>query len=114
MYACDRQEALAMPAYVLQQTVTIHKQPKAMHEFPRNRPSVRRTWTKFVHFKRADFDAAPHHAHLCSEHFAEYDFANLIEYRISKRNLKPTAFPSVQKAPKQINDKRICEADFQQ
>ena len=41
---------------------------------------------------------APHHAHLCSEHFAECDFANLIEYRISKRNLKPTAFPSVQKA----------------
>ena len=72
----------------------------AMHEFPRNRPSVRRTWTKFVQFKRADFDAAPHHAHLCSEHFAEYDFANLIEYRISKRNLKPTAFPSVQKSTK--------------
>ena len=32
---------------------------------------------------------------------AECDFANLIEYCISKRNLKPTAFPSVQKAPKQ-------------
>ena len=60
-----------------------------MHELLRNRPAVRRKWTKFVHFKPADFDAAPHHAHLCSEHFAECDFANLIEYRISKRNLKP-------------------------
>ena len=38
---------------------------------------------------------------VASEHFAECDFANFIEYRISKRNLKPTAFSSVQKAPKQ-------------
>ena len=30
-----------------------------MHEFPRNRPAVRRKWVKFVQFKRADFDAAP-------------------------------------------------------
>ena len=51
--------------------------------------------------KRAYFDAAPHHIHLCSEHFAEADFTNFPEYRISKRNLKPTAFSSVQKAPKQ-------------
>ena len=43
----------------------------------------------------------PHHTHLCSENFAECDFANFIEYRISKRNLKPTAFSSVQKALKQ-------------
>ena len=27
-------------------------------------------------FKRADFLAAPHHAHLFSEHFSECDFAN--------------------------------------
>ena len=30
-----------------------------MHEFPRNRPVVRRKWVKFVQFKRAEFDAAP-------------------------------------------------------
>ena len=47
-----------------------------MHEFPRNRPAVRRKWIKFIQFKRADFLAEPHHAHLCSEHFSECDFAN--------------------------------------
>ena len=36
-----------------------------------------------------------------ASYFAECDFANFIEYRISKRNLKQTVFPSVQKAPKQ-------------
>ena len=41
-----------------------------MHELPRNQPAVRRKWMKFVQFKRADFLAAPHHAHLCSEHFS--------------------------------------------
>ena len=45
-----------------------------MHELPRNRPAVRRKWVKFIQFKRADFLAAPHHAHLCSEHFSECDF----------------------------------------
>ena len=29
---------------------------------------------KFIQFKRADFLAALHHAHLCSEHFSECDF----------------------------------------
>ena len=53
-----------------------------MHELPRNRPAVRRKWIKFIQFKRADFLAAPHHAHLCSEHFSECDFANPMEYRI--------------------------------
>ena len=46
-----------------------------MHELPRNRPAVGRKWIKFIQFKRADFLAAPHHAHLCSEHFSECDFA---------------------------------------
>ena len=55
-----------------------------MHELPRNRPAVRRKWIKFIQFKRADFLAAPHHAHLCSEHFSECDFANPMEYRMSK------------------------------
>ena len=53
-----------------------------MHEFPRNRPAVRRKWIKFIQFKRADFLAAPHYAHLCSEHFSERDFANPMEYRM--------------------------------
>ena len=52
-----------------------------MHELPRNRPAVRRKWINFIQFKRADFLAAPHHAHLCSEHFSECDFANPMEYR---------------------------------
>ena len=47
-----------------------------MHELPRNQPAVRRKWIKFIQFKRADFLAAPHHAHLCSEHSSECDFAN--------------------------------------
>ena len=51
-----------------------------MHELPRNRPAVRGKWIKFIQFKRADFLAAPHHAHLCSEHFSECDFANSMEY----------------------------------
>ena len=55
-----------------------------MHKLPRNRPAVRRKWIKFIQFKRADFLAAPHHAHLCSEHFSECDFANPMEYRMSK------------------------------
>ena len=53
-----------------------------MHELPRNRPAVRRKWIKCIQFKRADFLAVPHHAHLCSEHFSEYDFANPMEYRM--------------------------------
>ena len=55
-----------------------------MHELPPNRPAVRRKWIKFIQFKRVDFLAAPHHAHLCSEHFSECDVANPMEYRMSK------------------------------
>ena len=40
-----------------------------MHELTLNLPAERRKWIKFIQFKRADFLAAPHHAHLCSEHF---------------------------------------------
>ncbi len=54
-----------------------------MHELPGNRPAVRRKWIKFIQFKRSDFLAAPHHAHLCSEHFSECDFAKPMEYRYS-------------------------------
>ena len=52
-----------------------------MHELPRSRPAVRRKGIKFLQFKRSDFLAAPHNAHLCSEHFSECDFANPMEYR---------------------------------
>ena len=55
-----------------------------MRELLRNRPAVRRKWIKFIQFKRADFLAALHHAHLCSEHFSECDFANPMQYRMSK------------------------------
>ena len=54
-----------------------------MHELPRNRPAVRRKWIKFIQFKQSDFLAAPHHAHLCSKHFSECDFAKPMEYRYS-------------------------------
>ena len=54
-----------------------------MQELPRNRPAVRRKWIKFIQFKRSDFLAALHHAHLCSEHFSECDFAYPMEYRYS-------------------------------
>ena len=53
-----------------------------MHELPHNRPTVRRKWIKFIQFKWADFLAAPHHAHLCSEQFSKCDFANPMEYRM--------------------------------
>ena len=73
---------LTMPAYCvatncsnLQMTPGI-----TMHELPHNRPAVRRKWIKFMPFKQADFLAAPHHTHLCSEHFSECDFANPMEY----------------------------------
>ena len=75
---------LTMPAYCvaancnnLQTTPGI-----TIHELLRNRPAVRRKWIKFIQFKRADFLAAPHHAHLCSEHFSKCDFTNPMEYRM--------------------------------
>ena len=75
---------LTMPAYCvaancnnLQTTPGI-----TMHELLRNQPAVRRKWIKFIQFKWADFLAAPHHTHLCSEHFSECDFANPMEYRM--------------------------------
>ena len=68
---------LTMPAYYvavncnnLQMTPNI-----TMHKLLRNRPAVRRKWIKFIQFKQADFLAALYHAHLCSEHFSECDFA---------------------------------------
>ena len=84
MYACGRQKKLTMPAYCVAANCK-NSQTTAgitMHELPRNRPAVRRKWIRFIQFKRADFLPAPHHAHLCSEHFSECDFANPMKYRM--------------------------------
>ena len=68
---------LTMPAYCSNSQTT---PGITMHELPRNQPAVRRKWIKFIQFKQADFLAALHHAHLCSEHSSECDFANPMEY----------------------------------
>ena len=73
---------LTMPAYCVAANNSQMTPGITMHELPRNRPTVRRKWIKFIQFKRADFLAAPHHAHLCSEHFSECNFANPMEYRM--------------------------------
>ena len=77
---------LTMPAYCVAANCnnSLTTPGITMHELSRNRPAVRRKWIKFIQFKRADFLAAPHHAHLCSEHFSVCDFANPTEYRMSK------------------------------
>ena len=71
---------LTMPAYCVAAKCNNSQTTPGitMHELPRNRPAVRRKRIKFIQFKRADFLAAPHHAHLCS------DFANPMEYCTSK------------------------------
>ena len=60
---------LTMPAYCVAANCNSSQTTPdiTMHELPRNRPAVRRKWIKFIQFKRADFLAAPHHAHLCSK-----------------------------------------------
>ena len=68
---------LPWTATILQTTPGI-----TMHKLLCNRPAVRRKWIKFIQFKRADFLAALHHAHLCSKHFSECNFANTMEYRM--------------------------------
>ena len=69
---------LTMPAYCVAANCNILQTTPGIriHKLPRNRPTVRRKWIKFIQFKWADFLAVPHHAHLCSEHFSECDFAN--------------------------------------
>ena len=86
MYACGRQKSYPMLAYCVAANCNNSQTTPGitMHELPHNQPAVRRKWIKFIQFKQADFLAAPHHAHLCSEHFSECDFANPMEYRMSK------------------------------
>ena len=75
---------LTMPAYCVAANCNNSQTTPGitMHELPRNRPAVRRKWIKFIQFKRADFLAAPHHTHLCSEHISECNFASPMEYRM--------------------------------
>ena len=75
---------LTMPAYCVAANCNNSQTTPGitMHELPRSRPAVRRKWIEFIQLKRADFPAAPHHAHLCSEHFSECDFANPMEYHM--------------------------------
>ena len=75
---------LTMPAYCVATNCNNSQMTPGitMHELPCSRPAVMRKWIKFIQFKRADFLAVPHHAHLCSEHFSECDFANPMEYRM--------------------------------
>ena len=75
---------LTMPAYCVATNCNNSQTTPGitMHELPRNQPTVRWKWIKFIQFKWADFLAAPHHAHLCSEHFSECDFTNPMDYRI--------------------------------
>ena len=77
---------LTMPAYCVTANCNNSQTTPGIivHELPCNQPAVRRKWIKFIQFKRADFLAAPHDTHLCSEDFSECDFANPMEYRMSK------------------------------
>ena len=77
---------LTMPAYCVAANCNNSQTTPGitMHKLPRNWLAVRRKWIKFIQFKQVDFLAALHHAHLCSEHFSECDFANLMEYRTLK------------------------------
>ena len=69
---------LTMPAYcVAANCNNLQTTPGIiMYKLPRYRPTVRRKWVKFIQFKQL------HHAHLCSEHLSECDFANPMEYRM--------------------------------
>ena len=71
---------LTMPAYCVNCNNSQTTTGITVHELLHNRPAVRRKWIKFIQFKRADFLAALHHTHLCSEHFSECDFTNPMEY----------------------------------
>ena len=94
VYAGGRQKARAMPAYCVAANCSDSQatQSITMHEFPRNRPAVRRlNGSNLYNSNELTLMLRLSHAHLCSEHFAESDFVNFTaEYQIgfaSKRNL---------------------------
>ena len=84
MHVVDKR--LPMPAYCVAANCNNSQMTPGitMHELLHNQPAVRQKWIKFIQFKQADSLAALHHTHLCSEHFSECDFANPMEYRMSK------------------------------
>ena len=73
---------LTMPAYCVAANCNNSQTTPGitMHELLCNQSAVRRKWIKFIQFKRADFLAVPHQAHLCSKHFSECDFTKPMEY----------------------------------
>ena len=73
---------LTMPAYCVAVNCNNSQMTPGitMHKLLRNRPAVRRKWIKLIQFKRFNFLAAPHHAHLCRKHFSECSFAKPMEY----------------------------------
>ena len=84
-----------MPAYSVAANCNSQAtQSITMHEFPQNRPVVKREKNGSNLYNSNELtsvDAAPNHAHLCSEHFAECNFINFMaEYQMgfaSKQNL---------------------------
>ena len=98
VYACGRQRALAMPAYCIAANCNNSQatQSITMHEFPRNRPAVRRKWVNWfvstIQTSRLWCCASVTPISMCSEHFAECNFINFMaEYQmgfVSKRNLQ--------------------------
>ena len=89
------QEHSAMPAYC----VVAACQSKAvagrtwkesifLHRFPKD-VSLTASWTRFVRLSRADFTASTEHSHVCSNHFKEEDYENILEFNM-KRSLGQT------------------------
>ena len=93
VYACGRQKALTMPAYCIAANCNNSQttQSITMHEFPRNRPAVMRKWVKY-NSNELTLMLRLSHADLCSDHFAECDFVNIMAENqmgfASKRNLQ--------------------------
>ena len=91
VYACGRQKALTMPAYCVVANCNNSQatQSVTMHEFPRNRPAE--NGSNLYNSNELTSVLRLTHAHLCSEHFAECDFVNVMaEYQMgfaSKRDL---------------------------
>ena len=94
VYACGRQKALTMPAYCIAANCNNSQSTQSitMHEFPRNRPAVRENGSKLYNSNELTLMLCLSHTHLCSEHFAECEFVNVMaEYQMgfaSKRNLQ--------------------------
>lgn len=70
----------------------------SLHSFPVQNEVLNRKWIDFVKEKRHDFQRPTKHSKLCSDHFVEGDFANLLQFRLgiaNRRLLKEDAVPSM-------------------